>query len=155
MNLKIRRKYITYRRSNFTWNSSLFAILANSGFLVWYALSQEILKGFAIYFGVLMFEFMISKVIYTLLYGLTLEEGYQWGNPDFENYEGNYMDKLYLKGRISDNEFDDYFYENNRVSSREDVEDCIAYFSQENICIVVLNLVYGVIGVILFLLVLR
>ena len=155
MNTVIRRKYIKRRRSSFTWISVLFAVLSNSGFLIWYACEQEILKGYLIYFGLLAFEMFIAKIIYTLLYGITLVEGYQWGNPDFEDFEGRYMDKLYLKGKITGEEFDEYFYDNNRVYSEEDIEDCIDYFKQENICIVTLNLVYGVVGAIIFLLVIR
>lgn len=155
MNIEVRKKYMKYRRSIFAWITIFLAIFTNAIYFLAYAITEQFIKGIIAYLGMLALELALSKAIYSLIYGKVLEEEYQWGNPHFEDFEGKYMDKLYIRGKISDEEFDDYFYENNRTYTEEDIEDCNLYFKREDLWVVILNLVYGGLGVLLFVLIFK
>ncbi len=146
MNELIRNKYMNYRRSNFTWRSNLSSVLFNSAFLFLLILKDESLKGVIVYSFITILEFILANRLHLLIYSNELEYEYQWGNEDFELFEKKYMDKLYSKGELDEEEYDDYFYEYDRDTCEEFILECKEYFRKESICSFILLIIYFVIA---------
>ncbi|GAA0101416.1 hypothetical protein UT300012_21310 [Paraclostridium bifermentans] len=145
LNFKARCKFIDIIRDNFVWSGLVpIIVLASSNMFIG-ILTEHALKGIVTYVIILLLSYALFCAIHIKLFGTTLEEEYQWGNSEFEDIEGNLMDKLYIKGKIDGETFDDYFIENDRASSEEDYAESQWYFSRGKmikwICSLVISLV--------------
>lgn len=122
LNFRIRVKFINRVRSNFVWGGLLpIVILGSSNIFLW-ILKDNALKGVMIYAITLGVSFVLFYAIHFFLFGKALEEEYQWGNTDFEEFEDLMLDKFYLKEVVDDDLFYDYFDNNEREHEDEDYD---------------------------------
>ena len=145
LNFRVRSRFIGKIRSNFVWGGLLPIIVFGSSNMFLYVLLDKALKGVMIYAVTLLISFSLLYAIHLLLFGRVLDEEYQWGNSDFEEFEDLMLDKFYIKGIVDDELFYAYFDNNARENTDEDYDLYYDYIRRGRVikCIVSLLIAFG------------
>ena len=84
--------------------------------------------------------FSLFYIIHLILFGKVLEEEYQWGNTDFEEFEDLMLNRFYDKGIVDEDLFYAYFDDNDRENEEEDYDLYYVYIRRGSLIKWVLSL---------------